>query len=116
MFGSKIKQLREELQLPQRVVASALELNTPMYSRTQIPIFATVLKTNETELAPKAVKIALEKALQKLRAEFSGFDDWNEEAKKALLEREIQTILVNIPQRIVAKVKANEEPNRKEYE
>jgi hypothetical protein len=29
-----------------------------------------------------------------------------------LLEREIQTILVNIPQRIVAKVKANEEPNR----
>ncbi|MDR0682659.1 MAG: helix-turn-helix transcriptional regulator [Dysgonamonadaceae bacterium] len=61
MFGNKIKQLREELQLPQRVVASALELDTPMYSRIelgrriakrqQIPIIANVLKTNETELA-----------------------------------------------------------------
>jgi transcriptional regulator with XRE-family HTH domain len=61
MFGSKIKQLREELQLPQRVVASALELDTPMYSRielgrrnakrTQISILAKVLKTNENELA-----------------------------------------------------------------
>jgi transcriptional regulator with XRE-family HTH domain len=61
MFGSKIKQLREELQLPQRVVASALELDTPMYSRielgkrnakrTQIPVLAKVLKTNENELA-----------------------------------------------------------------
>lgn len=61
MFGSKIKQLREELQLPQRVVASALELDTPMYSRielgkrtakrAQIPIIANVLKTNENELA-----------------------------------------------------------------
>jgi transcriptional regulator with XRE-family HTH domain len=61
LFGSKIKQLREELQLPQRVVASALELDTPMYSRielgrrnakrTQISILAKVLKTNENELA-----------------------------------------------------------------
>jgi transcriptional regulator with XRE-family HTH domain len=61
MFGNKIKQLREELQLPQRVVASALELDTPMYSRielgrrnakrTQIPVLAKVLKTNENELA-----------------------------------------------------------------
>jgi transcriptional regulator with XRE-family HTH domain len=61
MFGSKIKQLREDLQLPQRVVASAIELDTPMYSRielgkrnakrTQIPILAKVLKTNENELA-----------------------------------------------------------------
>ncbi|MDR3062436.1 MAG: helix-turn-helix domain-containing protein [Dysgonamonadaceae bacterium] len=61
MFGSKIKQLREELRLPQRVVASALELDTPMYSRIelgrrtakrqQIPIIAKVLKYNETELA-----------------------------------------------------------------
>jgi transcriptional regulator with XRE-family HTH domain len=91
LFGSKIKQLREELQLPQRVVASALELDTPMYSRielgrrnakrTQISILAKVLSTNEnelaalwladkfitaigteTELAPKAFKIALEKS------------------------------------------------------
>ncbi|GHV44690.1 transcriptional regulator [Bacteroidia bacterium] len=61
MFGSKIKQLREELQLPQRVVASALELDTPMYSRielgrrtakrAQIPVIANVLKTSENELA-----------------------------------------------------------------
>jgi transcriptional regulator with XRE-family HTH domain len=61
MFGSKIKQLREELQLPQRVVASALELDTPMYSRielgrrtakrAQILVIANVLKTNENELA-----------------------------------------------------------------
>lgn len=61
MFGSKIKQLREELQLPQRVVASALELDTPMYSRielgrrtakrTQIPFLTKVMKINENELA-----------------------------------------------------------------
>ena len=44
----------------------------------------------EKSFAPSAEEIAREKALQKLRAEFSGFDDWNEEAKKALLEREIQ--------------------------
>lgn len=61
LFGNKIKQLREALQLPQRVVASALELDTPMYSRielgkrnakrTQIPILAKVLKTDANELA-----------------------------------------------------------------
>ncbi|MDR1563132.1 MAG: helix-turn-helix domain-containing protein [Dysgonamonadaceae bacterium] len=90
-FGSKIKQLREDLQLPQRVVASALELDTPMYSRielgrrtakrTQIPILAKLLQIDETELvtlwladkfiaaigtetelAPKAFKVALEKS------------------------------------------------------
>jgi hypothetical protein len=66
----------------------------------------------ERSFAPSEEEVAKEKALQKLRVEFSSFDDWNEEAKKALLDREIQTISIKIPQRIVAKVNANEEPNR----
>ncbi|MDR0606145.1 MAG: hypothetical protein LBG80_17840 [Bacteroidales bacterium] len=66
----------------------------------------------EKSFAPNAEEIAKEKALQKLRAEFSDFDSWNEEAKKALLEREIQTILIEIPKRIIAKIKTDEEPNR----
>jgi hypothetical protein len=66
----------------------------------------------EKSFAPSAQEVAKEKALQKLRSEFSGFDDWNEEAKKALLDREIQSLLVKIPQRIVTRVKADEEPNR----
>ncbi|MDR1169391.1 MAG: hypothetical protein LBK97_00980 [Prevotellaceae bacterium] len=36
MFGNKIKQLREEFQLPQRVATSALELDMPMYSRIEL--------------------------------------------------------------------------------
>ena len=47
----------------------------------------------EKSFAPSADEVAREKALQKLRVEFSGFDDWNEEAKKALLEREINDLL-----------------------
>ena len=66
----------------------------------------------EKSFAPSAEEIARNKALQKLRAEFPGFDEWNEEAKKALLEREVQSFLVTIPQRVVLKRKANEEPNR----
>lgn len=66
----------------------------------------------EKSFAPTSEEVAKERALQKLCAEFPGFNDWNEEAKKALLEREIQTISIKIPQRIVVKVKANEEPNR----
>jgi len=66
----------------------------------------------EKNFAPTAEEIARNKALQKLRTEFPGFDDWNEEAKKALLEREVQSFLVTIPQRVVLKRKANEEPNR----
>ena len=64
----------------------------------------------EKSFAPTSEEVAKGKALQKLCAEFPGFNDWNEEAKKALLEREIQTISIKTPQRIV--VKANEEPNR----
>jgi len=64
----------------------------------------------EKSFAPSAEELAKEKALQKLNAEFPGFGDWNEEAKKALLEREIQAISVKIPQRIVTK--SAEEPNR----
>lgn len=66
----------------------------------------------EKSFAPSPEEVAKEKALQKLCAEFPGFNDWNEEAKKALLEREIQTTSIKIPQRIVVKVKADEEPNR----
>lgn len=47
----------------------------------------------EKNFAPSAEEVAREKALQKLRTEFLGFDDWNEEAKKALLEREMNDLL-----------------------
>ncbi|MDR2927432.1 MAG: helix-turn-helix domain-containing protein [Cytophagaceae bacterium] len=57
LFAKKIKQLREELQIPQRQLASALEIDTPMYSkiergerpakRKQIPFIANLLKTDE---------------------------------------------------------------------
>jgi len=47
----------------------------------------------EKSFTPSAEEIAKEKALQKLRTEFSSFDDWNEEAKKALLEREVNEIM-----------------------
>ncbi|GAB6010004.1 helix-turn-helix domain-containing protein [Dysgonomonas reticulitermitis] len=60
LFAKKIKQLREELQMPQRQLAAALEIDTPMYSkiergerpakRKQIPIIAELLKTDENEL------------------------------------------------------------------
>lgn len=76
----------------------------------------------EKSFAPSAEEVAEEKALQKLRSEFPGFDEWNEEAKKALLEREIQTILIKIPQRIVEnasevinrepKYQINNQPNK----
>jgi hypothetical protein len=46
----------------------------------------------EKSFAPTAEEIAREKALQKLRAEFPGFEDWNEEAKKALLDKEVKKI------------------------
>jgi hypothetical protein len=62
MFGSKVKQLCEELQLPQRKkwwfrhwnmtrqLYSSIELERRNAQRTQIPILAKVLKTNENEL------------------------------------------------------------------
>lgn len=63
----------------------------------------------EKSFTPSTEEIAKGKALEKLRAEFQGFDNWNREAKKALLEREIQTFPVKIPQRVV---KTNsEKPN-----
>ena len=61
LFAEKIKQLREELQMPQRQLAAALEIDTPMYSqiergerpakRKQIAVIARLLKTNENALA-----------------------------------------------------------------
>ena len=60
LFADKIRQLREEKQLLQRQLASALEIDTPMYSkiergdrpakREQVIALAKILSTNETEL------------------------------------------------------------------
>lgn len=35
LFANKLKELREEKQLLQRQLASALEIDTPMYSRIE---------------------------------------------------------------------------------
>ena len=60
LFAVRIRQLREEKQLLQRQLASALEIDTPMYSkiergdrpakREQVIALANILTTNETEL------------------------------------------------------------------
>jgi len=60
LFAEKIKQLREEKQMPQRQIAAALEIDTPMYSkierggrlakRKQITVIAQLLKTDENTL------------------------------------------------------------------
>ena len=60
LFAERIKQLREEKQIPQRQFASALEIDTPMYSkiergerpakRRQIAVIAQLLNTDENTL------------------------------------------------------------------
>jgi transcriptional regulator with XRE-family HTH domain len=60
LFANQIKQLREEKNLLQRQLASALEIDTPMYSkiergdrlakREQVVIIAKFLSTDENEL------------------------------------------------------------------
>ncbi len=60
LFANQIKQLREENNLLQRQLASALEIDTPMYSkiergdrlakREQVVIIANFLSTDENEL------------------------------------------------------------------
>jgi transcriptional regulator with XRE-family HTH domain len=60
LFAEKIRQLREKKQLLQRQFATALEIDTPMYSkiergerpakRRQIPIIAELLQINENTL------------------------------------------------------------------
>ena len=89
LFANHIKKLREENNLLQRQLASALEIDTPMYSkiergdrlakREQVVIIAKILNTdenellalwladkvldvieNETELADQALKVAIE--------------------------------------------------------
>ncbi len=60
LFADKIRQLREEKQLLQRQLASALEIDTPMYSkiergdrpakREQVVTIAKILSTDENEL------------------------------------------------------------------
>jgi hypothetical protein len=64
----------------------------------------------EKSFTPTAEEVAKEKAIEKLRAEFPSFDDWNEEAKNALITREVKAILNNIPQVIVQK--PSNKPNR----
>ena len=60
LFADKLKELREKKQLLQRQLASALEIDTPMYSRIergerkakreQVILLAKLLDTNEKEL------------------------------------------------------------------
>ena len=60
LFADKIRQLREEKQLLQRQLASALEIDTPMYSkiergdrpakREQVITLAKLLSIDEQEL------------------------------------------------------------------
>lgn len=60
LFANQIKQLREEKNLLQRQLASALEIDTPMYSkiergdrpakREQVVIIAKILTIDENEL------------------------------------------------------------------
>jgi transcriptional regulator with XRE-family HTH domain len=61
LFADKIKQLRDELQMPQRQLATVSEIDTPIYSkiergerlvkRKQIAVIAKLLKTDENTLA-----------------------------------------------------------------
>ena len=60
LFADKIRQLREDNQMLQRQLASALEIDTPMYSkiergdrpakREQVVLIANLLNTDEKEL------------------------------------------------------------------
>ena len=60
LFADKIRNLREERQMPQRQLAAALEIDTPMYSRIergerrakreQIQVIANTLQTDSEEL------------------------------------------------------------------
>lgn len=60
LFANQIKKLREENNLLQRQLASALEIDTPMYSkiergdrlakREQVVVIANFLSTDENEL------------------------------------------------------------------
>jgi hypothetical protein len=64
----------------------------------------------EKSFAPSDEGKAKEKALQKLCAEFPSFLDWTEEAKKALLEREIADCVAKAPKKIIQK--KPQKPNR----
>ena len=60
LFGSKIRELRDEQGVLQRQLAALLEIDTPMYSkiergerkakRSQIPIMAKLFNVEEKEL------------------------------------------------------------------
>jgi len=60
LFKERIKQLRESSQIPQRVLAAALEVDTATYckiekgerkaKREQVLVIAKLLKTNKEEL------------------------------------------------------------------
>lgn len=69
----------------------------------------------EKSFAPSAEEVAKEKALQKLCAEFPSFNEWNEEAKKALLEREIVDRVPKTQKKDVQK-KANKSNHGPKYQ
>ena len=67
LFADKLKELREGKQLLQRQLASALEIDTPMYSRIergerkakreQVVLLAKLLGANEKELLHYGLQI-----------------------------------------------------------
>jgi len=60
LFANKIRQLREQKQMPQRQLAAALEIDTATYckiergerrsKREQVPILADLLETDKDQL------------------------------------------------------------------
>ena len=73
LFANQIKKLREENNLLQRQLASALEIDTPMYSkiergdrlakREQVVIIAKFLSTDENELLTLCLTIKIKEVL-----------------------------------------------------
>jgi hypothetical protein len=89
LFWLKIDRYNEADQQRGVVFDEKFEQQRDKFSR-MINSFSAFI---EKSFAPSAEEVAREKALQKLSAKFPDFDDWNEEAKKALLEREINDFL-----------------------
>lgn len=60
----------------------------------------------EKSFEPSANEIARDKAILKLKADYPNFEEWNEEAKQALIEREIDVLLKtksNVTRKEIAK-------------
>lgn len=62
---------------------------------TQIDLkISSFVRFIEKSFAPSQKELAMEKALQKLRADFPDFDKWDSAIQNALLERELKSIEV----------------------